>query len=113
MEDKATQDDDSTPTPVKFSDVHKSRDRKLNNYSKEEDEKILKYIVKEDDKISKYILKRATLWVWMEKEGVVNGKSWVSIQRRFLKVLVKRLEEFSWLSKTTIEKLRRGAEKRN
>ena len=77
-----------------------------NYYVKEEDDKLLKYIL--DRGMERYV-KSKNLWLAMEREKVVEHRSWQSMKERFLKSIVKKLSMFTWVGKEEKERLRMGA----
>ena len=77
-----------------------------NYYVQEEDEKLLKYILLKG--MERYV-KSKNLWLAMEREKVVEYRSWQSMKERFLKSIMKKLGMFTWVRKEEKERLRMGA----
>ena len=55
-------------------------------YTKEEDDKILHYIAEERLERS---VKGNSMWKMMERDGVVEGRTWQSVRQRYLSILAK------------------------
>ena len=77
-----------------------------NYYVKDEDDKLLKYILEKG--MERYV-KSKNLWLAMEREKVVENRSWQSMKERFLKSILKKLSMFTWVGKEEKERLRMGA----
>ena len=64
-------------------------------YSNAEDRKILEYIVREQ---SYSRVKGDNLWQDMEKQKVLENRSWLGMRKRFQKSIMKKLESYDFLS---------------
>ena len=80
--------------------------KNANYYAQEEDEKLLKYILAKG--MERYV-KSKNLWLLMEREKVVENRSWQSMKERFLKSIMKKLGMFTRVGKEEKERLRMGA----
>ena len=77
-----------------------------NYYVKEEDEKLLQYILERG--MERYVESK-NLWLAMERNKVVENRSWQSMKERFLKSIMKKLGMFTWVGREEKERLRMGA----
>ena len=63
-------------------------------YTDEEEEKILRYVVRNSEY---HRVGAPTLWQKMVDEGVVEGRSWKSMQEHFLRTIMNNLEGYPFL----------------
>ena len=90
-ESSAAGDNDEADMTVHNSSMRGYR-RNANYYTTAEDEKIIDYIIKHNKFTG---LAGNALWVEMERNGILPGRSWGSLKERFRKVILKQIKIYN------------------
>jgi len=98
-ESSAAGDNDEADMTVHNSSMRGYR-RNANYYTTAEDEKIIDYIIKHNKFTG---LGGNALWVEMERNGILPGRSWGSLKERFRKVILKQIKIYN-LSEKNVKK---------